>query len=234
MNNESEKNEVTPENLNNEENSIQVVEPKMIQPQVATMWNNTKLFNMSYKLAKFLSSSDLIPQAYQNKDGNCLIAIDIANRMGISPMAVMQNSQVVRGKFSWTGSACKSMIDGCGKFKNSHYVMVGERNTDTWGYFLEAEDKNGNIVQGVAVTVSMAKQEGWYTQNPKWRSMTELMLKYRCAAFFMRTECAGLAMGFLTAEENEDVYGAMDSTTQKPSLVAMLDQEMNNNEQEKK
>lgn len=215
-----------------EENALQVIEPKMVQPQVATMWNNSKLFNTSYKLANFLSSSDLLPQAYQGKASNCLIAIDIANRMGISPMAVMQNSQVVRGKFSWSGSACKSMIDGCGRFKNSRYVRVGEPNTDSWGYRLEAEDKNGNIIRGVTVTIAMAKAEGWHSQNPKWRSMPELMLKYRCAAFFMRTECAGLAMGFLTAEENEDVYGADAPTTPKASLVSMLDEEINKTEKE--
>lgn len=182
-----------------------VVEPK-ITPQVASMWNNTKMFNLAYKLAGFLGQSDLVPQAYQGKVPNCLIAIDIANRMGISPMSVMQNSQVVRGKFSWTGSACKSMIDGCGRFrKPTIYREVGKRGEDSWGFYLEGETKDGDIVKGVEVTVAMAKSEGWWTQNPKWRNMTELMLKYRCAAFFMRTECAGLAMGFLTSEENEDV-----------------------------
>lgn len=187
-----------------EETGLTFVEPKIV-PQVATMWNNTKQFNLSYKLAGFLSGSDIIPQAYQGKVGNCIIAIDIANRMGVSPMVVMQNSQIVRGKFSWTGSACKSMIDGCGKYKRTQYVMVGERGKDTWGYFLRAETRTGEIVDGVTVTLEMAKAEGWYNQNPKWKNMTELMLKYRCASFFMRTECAGLAMGFLTAEENEDI-----------------------------
>ena len=199
---------------------MQVVEPK-VTPQIASMWNNTKMFNLSYKLAGFLGQSDLVPQQYQGKPSNCLIAIDIANRIGISPMAVMQNSQVVRGKFSWTGSACKSMIDGCGKFRSTRYVMVGEKGTDSWGYYLEAEDKNGRIVKGVEVTVGMAKAEGWYAQNPKWRNMTELMLKYRCSAFFMRTECAGLAMGFLTAEENEDI--APEPT--KNNLSDLLDKE---------
>ena len=109
-------NEEKIENVQNEESTeLTVVEPKVV-PQVASMWNNTKMFNLSYKMAGFLSQSDLIPQAYKGNVGNCLIAIDISNRMGLSPMAVMQNSQVVRGKFSWTGSACKAMIDGCGRF----------------------------------------------------------------------------------------------------------------------
>lgn len=212
----------TVEETENTEVQMTVVEPK-ITPQVASMWNNTKMFNLSFKLAGFLGQSDLVPQNYQGKVANCLIAIDIANRMGISPMAVMQNSQIVRGKFSWTGSACKSMIDGCGRFKNTRYVMVGEKGTDSWGYYLEAEDKNGNIIKGVEVTIGMAKAEGWYAQNPKWRNMSELMLKYRCSAFFMRTECAGLAMGFLTAEENEDII----PEAPKQNLSELLDKETN-------
>ena len=53
--------------------------------------------------------------------------------------------------------------------------------------------------------------------------MSELMLKYRCAAFFMRTECAGLAMGFLTAEENEDII----PEAPKQNLSELLDKESN-------
>ena len=220
-------NEEKIDNVQNEESTeLTVVEPKVL-PQVATMWNNTRMFNMSYKVAGFLSQSDLIPQAYKGNVGNCLIAIDISNRMGLSPMAVMQNSQVVRGKFSWTGSACKAMIDGCGRFrKPTVYREVGTIGTDSWGFYLEGEDKYGNIVKGVTVTVGMSKAEGWYNQNPKWKSMTELMLKYRSAAFFMRTECAGLAMGFLTSEENEDI--AYADRTSGATLSEMLDKESAN------
>lgn len=219
-----EKNEMMTPEENAETTDLTVVQEPKIVPQVATMWNNTKMFNLSYKLAGFLSQSDIIPQAYQGqtKVGNCLLAIDIANRMGISPIAVMQNSQVVRGKFSWSGSACKSMIDGCGRFRKTRYVEVGERDKDSWGFYLEAETKSGEIIKGVTVTVGMARSEGWYAQNPKWKNLTELMLKYRCAAFFMRTECASLAMGFLTAEENEDLAYA-DKTTS--NLSELLDKE---------
>ena len=217
-------NEEKIENVQNEESTeLTVVEPKVV-PQVASMWNNTKMFNMSYKMAGFLAQSDLIPPAYQNKIGKCLIALDISSRLGLSPMAVMQNSQVVRGKFSWTGIACKAMIDGCGRFrKPTVYREVGERGTDSWGFYLEGEDKYGNIIKGVTVNVAMSKAEVWYNQNPKWKSMTELMLKYRASAFFMRTECSALAMGFLTSEENEDI--AYADKTSGATLSEMLDKE---------
>ena len=74
----------------------------------------------------------------------------------------------------------------------------------------------------------MAKKEAWYNKDgSKWQSMCDLMLKYRAAAFFMRTECASIAMGFLTKEEVEDVYGKQTIDNQKASVVDMLDDEIN-------
>ena len=70
----------------------------------------------------------------------------------------------------------------------------------------------------------MAKREDWYNKSgSKWQTMPELMLKYRASAFFMRTECASLAMGFLTVEENEDL-----EPTPKNNLTGLLDAEINN------
>lgn len=216
-----------------EEKNITVVEPAKAPTEVAEqkeqrqtlavadMWNNTEAFGNVYRMAQTLAKSDLVPQAYKGNAGNCLIAIDVANRMGLSPMNVMQYSQVVYGNFTWKGTACKSMIDASGLYKKTRYVEVGERGKDNWGFYLRAMDKDGEIVNGVAVTIGMAKSEGWYGKNgSKWQTMPELMLKYRAAAFFMRTECAGLAMGYLTAEEVEDI--GVDNTTTKPNINDLL------------
>ena len=192
-----------------------------------TMWNDAKLYNQSLQMAQQLSKSELIPQAYRGKPSECIIAIDIGNRLGLSPLVVMQNSQVVHGKFTWGGSACKAMIDGCGKYQSTYYVEVGEVGKDSYGVYLEAIDNFGNIVKGVPVTIGMAKAEGWYDRNPKWKTLSALMLRYRASAFFMRAECASIAMGFLTKEEVEDVWGNEQSShNTKASVVDMLDEEI--------
>lgn len=185
--------------------STALTAPKM-SPQAVTMWNDVATFETTQRMAKLLLASEIAPQSYKGKLADCVVAIDMANRMGVSPLVIMQNSQIVQGNFSWKGTACKAMIDGCGKYKDSYYVEVGERGTDTWGYYLEAIDKRDRVVKGCEVTIKMAKDEGWYQKNgSKWKTMPELMLKYRAAAFFFRTECASLAMGFLTTEEQEDI-----------------------------
>lgn len=95
------------------------------------------------------------------------------------------------------------MIDACCRYQKTRYVEVGDEGKDNFGVYLEAIDNDGNIVKGVTVTIGMAKAEGWYGRNEKWKNLTSLMLRYRAAAFFMRTECASIAMGFLTKEEVE-------------------------------
>lgn len=197
--------EVATELIEQNEEKFALTEPKMNNTAV-TMWNDVELFKTTQRMANLLIASDTIPQSYKGKLADCVIAIDMANRMGVSPLVIMQNSQIVRGNFSWKGTACKAMIDGCGKYKDSYYVEIGERGTDSWGYYLEAIDKRDRKVKGCEVTIKMAKDEGWYQKDgSKWKTMPELMLKYRAAAFFFRTECASLAMGFLTTEEQEDI-----------------------------
>lgn len=205
----------------NEKKELTVVEPRYEQRSL-NMWNDVKIFEATQRMARLLAESSIVPQAYRGKIADCVIAIDIANRMGLSPMVVMQNSQVVSNNFSWKGTACKAMIDGCGKYERTRYVEVGEEGKDSYGVYLEATTKDGEVIKGVTVTVGMAKSEGWWQRNPKWANLTSLMLRYRASAFFMRTECASLAMGFLTAEENEDVYNSKN----KSSLMTALDEEI--------
>jgi hypothetical protein len=68
----------------------------------------------------------------------------------------------------------------------------------------------------------MAKDEGWLTKNgSKWRTMPELMLKYRAAAFFARTECPEALYGFQTSDEVEDVHGPAPDAA--PKTVISID-----------
>lgn len=206
-----------------EQEQLQVAVPKM--QQEVSIWNDQDTFKRNFEIAKYMASSDLIPQAYKGKPANVMIAVGIGNRLGLDPMIVMQNSQVVQGNFTWKGTACKAMIDGCGVFLNTRYVEVGERGKDSWGVYLEGTRKSDNaIIRGVTVTIAMAKAEGWYNKNgSKWQTMPELMLRYRAAAFFMRTECSAIAMGFLTSEEQEDITPNAPST--KESIMQALDGE---------
>ena len=159
------------------------------------------------------ASSNLVPENYRNKPMDCTIAVDMANRMGVSPMMVMQNLYVVKGKPTWSGQACMSMIRGSKEFKNVRPVYTGERNTDTWGCYIQAEYRDtGEKIKGTEVTIAMAKQEGWYSkkdkygnETSKWQSIPEQMLAYRAAAFFARVYIPNSLMGVYVEGESEDI-----------------------------
>ena len=220
-----------------EQEKTKVVEQEIIKEENAlslqqcnnnlTMWNDKETMSVAVRMAEMLSKSTSIPQSYQNKPADCLLAIDLANRLGLSPITIMQNSQIIQGNFSWKGVACKALIENSGRYKKTRYVEVGTKGTDDWGMYLQAIDKEGEEINGVTVTIGMAKKEGWYSKNgSKWQTMPELMLKYRASAFFMRTECATSSMGFLTTEELEDI--SVD-TNNKSNLTNLLDKEIINN-----
>lgn len=164
-------------------------------------------FKEIFDIGKMFASSTLVPQAYQGKPMDCTIAVDMANRMGISPMMVMQNLYVVKGKPSWSGQACNAFVSGSGKFKDIKHVYTGEKNTDTWGCYLQAKRiEDGETVNGVEVTIAMAKAEGWVNKDgSKWKTMPELMLAYRASAFFARVHIPSALMGIYVEGEVDDI-----------------------------
>ena len=203
----------------NEEKTLAVVE-QTTELTTNSVWENKDAFNQILRAADMLSKTSIIPQSYQGKPQDCVVAIEMANRMGVSPMVVMQNMYVVKGKPSWAGQACTMLINSCGKFKDVKHIYTGEKGKPNRGCYVTATRiSDGSQVDGVEVTMQMAQSEGW-TSNSKWRNMPELMLAYRASAFFARVYCPEAMMGVQTAEE---VYDA-DSTpiNAATSLTAAL------------
>ena len=203
----------------NEEKGVAIVE-QATQLTTNSVWENKDSFNQLLRAAQMLSQTSIIPQSYQGKPQDCFVAIEMANRMGVSPMVVMQNMYVVKGKPSWAGQACTMLINSCGKFKDVKHIYTGEKGKLNRGCYVTATRiSDGSQVDGVEVTMQMAQSEGW-TSNSKWRNMPELMLAYRASAFFARVYCPEAMMGVQTAEE---VYDA-DSTpiNAATSLTAAL------------
>lgn len=178
-----------------------VAEQEHTSMTISSDGNFIDSFRECYKVAKTFCQSSIIPQNYQGKVEDTAIAIDMANRMGVSPMMVMQNLYVVKGKPSWSGQACKSFIQN--KFKNVKTIYVGEKGSDERGCYIKATDDDGDVLEGSTVTIAMAKAEGWIN-NPKWRNMPEQMLAYRAAAFFARVYCPEILMGIQVDDEADD------------------------------
>ena len=209
--------------VNAPETSMQTAPQNDIMPQATqyrSMWNDSTLLEQAWKCAGFLSQSALVPEAtYQRQPHNCLIALDLANRSGMSPLTVMQNLYIVKGKPAWAGQFAIALVNASRRFSRPlRPVFFGEEGTPTWGCYMETYDLEGNKVVGTKITMQMAKDEGWIDKSgSKWKTMPEQMLMYRAGAFFARVHCPDVLYGVQMAEEVKDTYGYDDN--EKPKVT---------------
>ena len=162
-------------------------------------------FIMAMQMAKALSSSTIVPSTFQKNDANCLIAIEQAQRLKVSPLMVMQNLYVIQGRPSWSSKFLIAAINNSGKF-DMELQFEETQDKDGKPFSCTAwTTKNGRKVNGMTVDMDMAKEEGWLSKNgSKWKTMPQLMLRYRAASFFSSLNCPELTMGLYTREEMQD------------------------------
>lgn len=158
------------------------------------------------RMANMFASSNLVPDDFKGNIGNAAIVLDMAIRMKANPLSIFQNLYLIHGRPSWSAQFLIATCNQCGRFSALRYKFQGEEGTDSWGCRATAtEFSTGEKLEGPLVTIGIAKSEGWYNKNgSKWKSMPELMLRYRAASWFVRAFAPELAMGLPEKTELED------------------------------
>lgn len=179
-------------------------------PQVSVGLTNLQGFELAQRAAKLLAMSTLVPKEYQGNLPNCVIALNMAQRVGADPLMVMQNLVIVHGRPTWSAQFLIATVNTCGRFSALRFEFFGERGTDEWGCRAWAIEKaTGEKLVGSDVTISIAKKEGWYGKNgSKWQSIPQQMLMYRAGGWWTRAFAPELSMGLHTSDEMADVYDA--------------------------
>jgi hypothetical protein len=164
-------------------------------------------FEHAQRISKMLADSTIVPEVYRGKVSNCIIALEMANRIGVSPLMVMQNMHIIKGKPGWSSAFIIASLNTCGRFTDLDFRQVGEKGSDSYGYEAFANSKKtGKELVSPVVDWAMVKGEGWLSKDgSKWRTMPELMFRYRAAAFFGRLHAPDILMGMHAAEEIMDV-----------------------------
>lgn len=207
------------------------------------------------RAAHLLAYSTLVPKPYQavwvkrdkygNQEGqavknpnalsNCVLALNMSQRMGADPLMIMQNLYIVEGRPGWSSQFITAAINACGKFSPLRFDIedlgeqdmewsekVWEKNQNTGKDFRKnvnrkarlrnikcvawaIEKATGERISSPPVSIEMAVLEGWYGKDgSKWKTMPEVMLRYRAASFFGKLYAPELLMGISTAEEIHD------------------------------
>lgn len=211
-----------------ETNETQVAETPMqmaVMPAFASddnkldVFSSGRGFHVAMEMAKMLSESTMVPDQYQAYNlqkngswahnpvgvGNCLVALEISSRMGLSPFTLMQNMDVVKGRPGFRGKFKAGLINHSPLFSRLKYEWKGEPGQPQYGCRAYAtERETGEVLLGAWITWAMVQAEKW-DNNAKWTTMREQMFMYRSASFWLDAFAPDLTLGLPTVEEIEDV-----------------------------
>ena len=183
----------------------------------AGVFSGIAAFEAAQRMAQALCTSTMVPSEYRGQQGlsNSLIALEIAARMGLSPLVVMQNMTPIHGKPSWSSSFLIATVNASGRFTPLRFVFDDKDNPSSC--FALARDKTtGEELEGQLISIEMAKREGWWSrpdrygkETSKWQSMTGQMLRYRAAAFWVKVYCPEISLGLMSQDEVADMQAVV-------------------------
>lgn len=201
----------------------QTTAPAAFAAQTAlSIFSTATAFEQAQRAAKLLAASDLLPTAFRNNVPNCVVAMEMANRLGASPFAVFQSLYVVHGRPSWASTFLIGMVNASGKFTPLQFRVEGTGDNMSCVAWARSKE-TGEVVEGPPVTIAMAKAEGWLQrQGSKWLTMPQVMLRYRAASFFAKLYAPEITLGMQTAEEVYDMEPAVRNVSRPDSFSKAL------------
>lgn len=182
------------------------VTTEKVEPSAMIAHPMKDAWDLVQRKARAYSSSTMVPKEYQGQTGlaNCIIAIEMADRMNAPILQIMQSMDVIHGRPSFRSQFLIATWNACGCFSAIRYKFDGK--DDDYGCTAWAVEKQtGEVLEGTRITIGLAKKEGWYSKaGSKWQTMPEQMLRYRAAAWLVRAYAPELSMGLHTTDEVED------------------------------
>ena len=179
-------------------------------------------FDTMQRVCSFFASSDLVPDNYKAQlkpfpagadentmnaikaentaiktkaIANCIIAVEVASRIGASPLMVMQNMAVIYGRPSWSSKFLIATVNSCGRFEPLQFRFTdkgalgmvdytdyvwnptkrckepvikqfdGKKIHDIECVAFTTKRGSDGMLESSPVSVRLAIQEGWYTKN---------------------------------------------------------------------
>lgn len=149
----------------------------------------------------------LIPVYLRDNPADILLALSMAQLLGMPPLITLQSIYVVSGRPSWSAAFIIALANRSGVFRGPiDWREEGQGESFAVTAFATLAGEEGREV-AYKVSMAMARAENW-TKNAKYQSMPSLMLRYRSATLLVRLYAPEVLMGLQTREELEDVQAA--------------------------
>lgn len=208
--------------VRNNANGAMVATAPTAPAQVGFAFFDPLQFETMQRVCKLFASSELVPDIYQIKHkpipkgaseqevaalvlenkasenkaiANCMVALEMAQRIGASPLMIMQNMTPIYGKPSWSSKFLVATVNTCGRFNPLQYRFTDKGMlgmVDYTDYVWDGQTRSkrpvtkqfdgrnvmdvecvayttakgsNKMLESAPVSIRLAIQEGWYTKN---------------------------------------------------------------------
>lgn len=159
------------------------------------------------ELAKLIADSDLAPKDYRGKAGNVLIAVQMGQEVGLSPMTAIQSIAVINGKPGLYGDVGKAIL-----LKNGFVIEEDDveviRKTGAGRCRIT---RPGHPPCERTFSKEAAKVAGLLGKSGPWTTYPERQMAWRAFWFAARDIAADVLKGLKGREELMD-YPELDVT----------------------
>ena len=171
-----------------------------------------------WQAGEMFAGSQLVPESFRGKPGDCAIALDLALRLDLNPLSLFPQLYVIHGRPSLSAQYMIALVNRSGRFTPItwtegddgvvEYTAYGKTRKIP-NYYAVASFKSaitGEIYASTRVDVRLAHANGWLTKDgSKWQTMPAQMCRYRSASWLIKSYAPELAMGLSFADESEDI-----------------------------
>jgi len=161
--------------------------------------------------------NNLVPDHFQGDVRSLYTMSTVAESMAMPLVEVLQGVYFIGGRYAWYTEFMIKRVLSLGVFKKLVYKTGGKIEDGTAWAQAVGTYPDGTEAVGTAVSLKMAKDEGWIDKKgSKWKTMPAYMLKKRAATWLIR-ECAPHIFGAfsMTEDEAQDISGG-DGTPGNP------------------
>lgn len=152
------------------------------------------------------SKSRLVPEHFRGQSEDVFVVFQMAMRLQIDPMTMLQSTYVIGGRPGMTSSLIIALAQRSGIFAGPiTWTETGAGKTLEVTAHATIRETGEAVSQTIGY--SMAEAEGW-TRNKKYQSMASHMLKYRSATWLIRLYAPAVLLGMQTVDELADVQAS--------------------------
>lgn len=154
------------------------------------------------EFATAMSKSGLVPNDYQGKPNNIVVAVQWGSEIGLAPMQALQNISVINGRATVWGDSALALVAAHKKFLGIEEKFEG----DTAVCILKRLLDNGEVQETRReFSIPMAKQANLWGKKGPWTQYPNRMLQMRARGFALRDSFPDALKGMITTEEAYDI-----------------------------